>query len=53
MRAVESVAARLGNTRANLREEALAELRDPPGDLSGEEAAGLALLQNRLRREAG
>jgi DNA topoisomerase I len=75
VRAVESVAARLGNTQAicrrcyvhpavldayvdgslaeNLREEALAELRDPPPDLAPEEAAVLALLQNRLRLEAG
>jgi DNA topoisomerase I len=75
VRAVESVAARLGNTQAvcrrcyvhpavvdayldgslaaNVREEALAELRDPPDALSPEEAAVLALLQHRLRREAG
>ena len=75
VRAVESVAARLGNTQAicrrcyvhpavvdayldgglagNLREEALAELRDQEGRLSPEEAVVLGLLQRRLAREAG
>jgi DNA topoisomerase-1 len=67
VRAVEAVAARLGNTPAicrrcyvhpavidayldgglagNVREEALAELRDGPADLPAEERAVLALLQ--------
>lgn len=74
VRAVESVAARLGNTPAicrrcyvhpavidayldgglagNVREEALAELRDAPADLPAEEAAVLGLLQRRLRQES-